>query len=171
MDALLNYYLQTIFSNTLKIYTFRWFFFRFLIFFINVRYQLYFKRGKHVFGLSGFRDLVTADGEHIRAGMVIIIVVFPIQTGVEFSAQMIVTPFKMLTKEKKSSCVQPRRRLQVLPLVSEPLYGTTCYTLYEHVISKYDHVCINSSPIVCEKGNAMDYLESVHLPLSIAWDK
>ena len=43
--------------------------------------------------MSGFRDLVTDDGEHIRAGMVIIIVVFSIQKGVEFSAQMIVTPF------------------------------------------------------------------------------
>ena len=36
-----------------------------------------------VIRFSGFRDLATANGDHIHAGTVVIIEVYSIQTGVE----------------------------------------------------------------------------------------
>ena len=46
--------------------------------------------------ISVFRDLVTADGETIRAGTLVIIVVFSIKKGVEVIAYWKVTPVETL---------------------------------------------------------------------------
>ena len=53
----------------------------FLIFFINIKYQRDFIMGKSSVEVSIFRDIVTADGEAVHTGTVIIIVLYSNHTG------------------------------------------------------------------------------------------
>ena len=62
---------------------------RFPNFFMNIKYHWDFIIGKTCVLVSVFRDLVTADVKPIRTAMVVINVVYSIQTGVEVNVELV----------------------------------------------------------------------------------
>ena len=106
--------------------------------------------GKTCVPVSGFRDLITTNGEPVHARTVVTIVVYSIQTGVEVIAERRVTLFRNMQLSKNCKL---QRHIDVLRNASKfsqwKSVAPMCETLNRNkaclhtiLLNTYTHFCI-----------------------------